>query len=80
MQGVIVVDNWALVELLRYHTKLENRPALFLSASLDVELFLLFQAAFKELLQHSKAILGRVCLTMTEISTMLSGLPGANTG
>lgn len=56
MQGVIVLDDWALIELIPYHTTPIERPAMFLSASVHVHLFPLFQSAFKALLQDSTPI------------------------
>jgi hypothetical protein len=53
MQGVIVLDDWALVELIPYHTAPDDRPAMFLSASLDTSLFSLFQSAFMALMEDS---------------------------
>jgi hypothetical protein len=56
MQGVIVLDDWALIELIPYHTAPTDRPAMFLSASLDTHLFPLFQSAFQALLRDSTTI------------------------
>jgi len=56
MQGIVVLNDWALIELIPYQTAPVERPAMFLSASLDVHLFSLFQSAFKALLEDSKSL------------------------
>lgn len=56
MQGVIVVDDWALIELIPYRTQPTDRPAMFLSASLEKDLFFLFQSSFKALLEDSNLL------------------------
>jgi hypothetical protein len=56
MQGVIVLDDWALIELIPYRTEPDSRPAIFLSETADPELFKLFQSSFKMLLKNSEPI------------------------
>ncbi len=49
MQGVLVKEEWALIELIPYHTTKDKRPALFLSAKYDRELWTLFNNTFSQL-------------------------------
>jgi hypothetical protein len=57
MQGLIVKDQWALIELLPFHKSVRERPALYLSASLDAEMFSLFDTAFDSLYNCSKPLI-----------------------
>ena len=53
MQGLVVLDDWALVEMIPYRTPPGERLSIFLSASLDRELFPMFQSSFQRLLADS---------------------------
>lgn len=56
LQGIVVMGEWALIELLPYRTKKESRPAIFVSASIDKELYCLFESQFSLLWRHSKPV------------------------
>jgi hypothetical protein len=56
MQGLVVLEDWALVEMIPYRTVPSERPSIFLCASLDTELFPVFQSAFKKLLADARAL------------------------
>lgn len=49
MQGVIVSERWALIELLPYATHPDQRPALLLKPKTDPDLFALFKGQFERL-------------------------------
>jgi hypothetical protein len=49
MQGVIVKDKWAMIELIPYATETNERPALLLAPSTDPELFALLVDRFEQL-------------------------------
>jgi hypothetical protein len=55
MQGIVVTNDWALIELIPYRTKPEERPALFFSATEEPELFKRFQKSFRDLLNDAEA-------------------------
>jgi hypothetical protein len=56
MQGLVVLDEWMAVEMIPYRTPPSERLSIFLSASLDAEIFSMFQEAFKRLLADSAAL------------------------
>jgi hypothetical protein len=56
MQGLVVLHDWALVEMIPYRTPPSERLSVFLSAALDAELFSVFQSAFENLLADSQAL------------------------
>ncbi len=56
MQGLVVLNDWALVEMIPYRTPPSERLSIFLSAALDAELFSVFQSALKKLLADSQAL------------------------
>jgi hypothetical protein len=56
MQGLVVLDDWALVEMIPYHLPPAQRPSIFLSASLDAELFPVIQSSFQALLADATAL------------------------
>lgn len=60
LQGIIVKDDWALIELLPYRTKKEERPAIFVSARFDKDLYSLFEHQFGALWEHSKRLQVRI--------------------
>jgi len=49
MQGVIVKDKWATLELIPFATKTTDRPALVLTPRTDPELFTLLVGRFERL-------------------------------
>lgn len=49
LQGLIVGDSWALVELIPFNTMTDDRPALVLTPKSDPELFELFRRKFEDL-------------------------------
>jgi len=49
MQGYVVTDQWALVELIPYRTQPNERPALLLTKKSDAEAFGLFSDRFQKL-------------------------------
>jgi len=49
MQGIIVRDKWAVLELIPYATHTNDRPALVLTPERDSELFGLFVRQFERL-------------------------------
>jgi hypothetical protein len=49
MQGYIVEGEWAVIELMPYHKKIQERPALYVPASIDAEIFAVFDSAFNNL-------------------------------
>jgi hypothetical protein len=56
LQGIIVKNEWALIELLPFHKKPNQRPAIYLSAEYDQELFELFTSAFEDLFDSAESI------------------------
>jgi hypothetical protein len=56
MQGILVEDQWALVELMPFHRTTGERPALYLVSSIDTELFALFQSAFRDLFDSARPL------------------------
>ncbi|MGA7909671.1 MAG: hypothetical protein WCA16_19850, partial [Candidatus Sulfotelmatobacter sp.] len=57
MQGLVVLDDWALIEMIPYRLSPAERPSIFLSAALDPELFPLFQSAFRCLLADATPLI-----------------------
>jgi len=49
MQGILVADEWCLVELLPFGAHPQQRPALLLRPGQDADTFALFRAAFEAL-------------------------------
>jgi hypothetical protein len=49
MQGLIVKDSWAIIELIPFHTHPNDRPALILTPKGNPELFRLFTEKWEEL-------------------------------
>jgi len=49
MQGLIVKDSWALIELIPFNTHTHDRPALLLTPGADPELFELFRQKWEDL-------------------------------
>ena len=56
MQGLIVEGEWALIELMPFHMKPNERPALYLAASIDTGMFTVFDSAFNSLFKSSKPL------------------------
>lgn len=56
MQGLVVLDDWALVEMIPYHLPPAQRPSVFLSASLDTEWFSVIQSSFQALLGDATSL------------------------
>jgi hypothetical protein len=52
MQGIIVHNRWAVLELIPYATHTNDRPALILTPERDSELFELFNRQFELLWDH----------------------------
>jgi len=49
MQGLVVEDSWALIELIPFSAQPEERPALLLTPKSDPELFSFFRQKFEDL-------------------------------
>jgi hypothetical protein len=56
MQGVIVKDTWAMIELIPYATVTTDRPALALTPKTDAELFALLAGRFERLWADSRRL------------------------
>jgi hypothetical protein len=56
MQGFVVLDDWAVVEMIPYRTPPGERLSIFFSAALDAEFFSMFQGAFRSLLAGSTGL------------------------
>lgn len=56
MQGILVRDDWALVELMPYRVPPNRRPAMYLTATGNPEVFPVFQQSFDELWRSGKRV------------------------
>jgi hypothetical protein len=56
MQGVIVKDKWATIELFPYATATTDRPALVLTPNKDADLFTLIVGRFERLWADSRRL------------------------
>ncbi len=57
MQGVIVKDKWAMIELIPYVTVTTDRPALVLTPDTDPDVFTLLTGRFERLWADSRRLI-----------------------